>query len=69
MPRFALSLVVLGLMAILLTVLLVLGDATLPGRVPPFFAAVLAGLGGVSLVAGLWKLDGAPAQGAPLNGR
>ncbi|NGM19160.1 hypothetical protein G3576_03975 [Roseomonas stagni] len=72
MPRFALSLVVLGLMAILLTVLLVLGDATLPGRVPPFFAAVLAGLGGVSLVAGLWMLDGAgPEEGRgtarPLN--
>jgi hypothetical protein len=61
MPRFALALVVLGLMAILLTVLLVLGDATLPGRVPPFFAAALAGLGGFSLVAGLWMLDG----GAP----
>jgi hypothetical protein len=71
MPRFALTLVVLGLLAILLTVLLVMGDATLPGRVPPFFAAALAGIGGVALVAGLWLLDGAgpaPAKG-PAAGR
>ena len=69
MPRIALSLVVLGLMAILLTVLLVMGDATLPGRVPPFLAAALAGMGGVSLVSGLWMLDGAGPQGVPLKGR
>ncbi len=62
MPRFALTLVVLGLMAVLLTVLLVMGDATLPGRVPPLFAALLAGTGGFALVAGLWMLDGAGAE-------
>lgn len=57
MHRIALGFVVLGLLAILLTVLLVMGDATLPGRVPPFAAALLAGLGGLSLVGGLWLLE------------
>jgi hypothetical protein len=57
MPRFALLLVVLGLVAILSTVVLVLGDATLPGRVPLMTAAILAGFGGASLVIGLWLLE------------
>ncbi|WP_270934502.1 hypothetical protein [Falsiroseomonas oryzae] len=57
MHRFALGLVVVGLLAILLTVLLVMGDATLPGGVPPFAAALLAGLGGLSLVGGLALLE------------
>jgi hypothetical protein len=57
MPRIALGLVVLGLLSVLLTVLLVVGDATLPGFVPPFAAAVLAGLGGLALVCGLWLLE------------
>lgn len=57
MHRIALSLVALGLVCILLTVLLVLGDATLPGRLPPMAAALLAGFGGVSLVGGLWLLE------------
>ena len=57
MPRFALGLVVVGLLSILLTVLLVMGEATLPGRLPPLAAALLAGLGGVSMVAGLWLLE------------
>jgi hypothetical protein len=57
MPRTALGLVVVGLLAILLTVLLVMGDATLPGRVPPLAAALLAGLGGAALVGGLWLLE------------
>jgi hypothetical protein len=57
MPRTALGLVVVGLLAILLTVLLVMGDATLPGRVPPLAAALLAGLGGLALVGGLWLLE------------
>jgi len=55
--RIALGLVVLGLLAILLTVVLVLGEATLPGRLPPFAAALLAGAGGLSLVGGLWMLE------------
>ena len=57
MHRIALGFVVLGLLAILLTVVLVMGDATLPGRVPPMVAALLAGFGGFSLVGGLWLLE------------
>lgn len=57
MHRIALGFVVLGLLAILLTVVLVMGDATLPGRVPPMVAALLAGFGGLSLVGGLWLLE------------
>ncbi|MGG5808756.1 hypothetical protein [Falsiroseomonas sp. CW058] len=63
MPRFALLLVMSGLLAILLTLLLVMGDATLPGRVPPFAAALLAGLGGVLLVGGLFLIE--PGRGGP----
>jgi hypothetical protein len=57
MPRTALGLVVVGLLSILLTVLLVMGDATLPGGVPPVAVAVLAGLGGLALVCGLWLIE------------
>ncbi|MFM2148876.1 MAG: hypothetical protein RLZZ187_1182 [Pseudomonadota bacterium] len=57
MHRIALGFVVLGLLAILLTVVLVMGDATLPGRVPPMVAALFAGFGGLSLVGGLWLLE------------
>jgi hypothetical protein len=64
MPRFALLLVGLGLLAILLTVGLVVGDATLPGRLPLLGAAGLAAFGGLSLVVGLWLLEpaGGPAE-------
>jgi hypothetical protein len=65
MHRIALGLVVLGLLAVLLTVALVMGDAMLPGRVPPFAAAVLAALGGLSLVGGLWLLE--PGSRDPLR--
>jgi hypothetical protein len=61
MPRLALGLVVLGLVSVLLTVLLVMGEATLPGFVPPFAAALLAGLGGLARVCGLWLLE--PGRG------
>jgi hypothetical protein len=57
MPRIALGLVVVGLLSILLTLVLVMGEATLPGRVPPLAAAALAGFGGLSLVGGLWLLE------------
>ncbi len=67
MPRFALLLVGLGLVAILATVVLVLGDATLPGRVPLMAAAWLAGFGGLSLVVGLWLLEPS-ARGQPFSG-
>lgn len=68
MHRIALGFVVLGLLAILLTVLLVMGDAMLPGRVPPFAAALLAGFGGLSLVGGLWLLDPGGRGGSDLVG-
>ena len=57
MPRTAIGLVVAGLIAILLTLLLVFGAATLPGGVPPIAAALLAGLGGLAIVAGLFLLE------------
>lgn len=57
MPRLALTLVTFGLLAILLTLLLVLGEATLPGRLPPFAAALLAAIGGVALVVGLFLIE------------
>jgi len=62
MPRFALCLVVLGLLAVLLTVVLVMADVTLPGGLRPFAVALLAASGGIALVAGLWLLDGAGAE-------
>ena len=68
MIRFALLLVMLGLAAILGTVMLVLGDATLPGRVPLAAAAGLAAFGGVSLVVGLWLLEPASARRQPFSG-
>ena len=68
MHRIALGFVVLGLLAILITVVLVMGDATLPGRVPPMAAALLAGFGGLSLVGGLWLLDPGGRGGSDLIG-
>lgn len=68
MHRIALGFVVLGLLAILLTVVLVMGEATLPGRVPPMAAALLAGFGGVSLVGGLWLLEPGSRGGSGLVG-
>jgi hypothetical protein len=67
MPRLALALVLLGLTAILLTVVLVVGDATLPGRVPPFAAAALAALGGAALVGGLFLIEPG-GRGQPFSG-
>jgi hypothetical protein len=57
MPRTAIGLVAAGLLAILLAVVIVMGDATLPGGVPPAAVAVLAALGGAALVFGLWLVD------------
>ena len=68
MPRLALMFVTFGLLAILLTVVLVLGDATLPGRVPPLAAALLAGLGGLSLVGGLFLIEPRGDRGQSLSG-
>jgi hypothetical protein len=67
MPRLALLLVLSGLLAILGTLLLVMGDAMLPDRVPPFAAAVLAALGGVSLVGGLFLVEPASSR-QPFSG-
>jgi hypothetical protein len=63
MPRLALFLVTLGLASILLTLVLVMGDAAMPARVPAFAAAILAGLGGVSLVSGLFMIE--PVRRSP----
>lgn len=68
MPRIALLLVFAGLLAILGTLLLVMGDAMLPGRVPPFAAAVLAALGGVSLVGGLFLVEPGASRRQPFSG-
>jgi uncharacterized membrane protein YqjE len=68
MHRFALALVLLGLVSVLLTVVLVMGDATLPGRLPPFLAAMLAGLGGIALVGGLWLLEPRRAEHQRVSG-
>lgn len=57
MSRFALSLVVMGLLMNTLLVLLLLGDAMLPMRLSLSAAAVLAVLGGVSLVGGLVMIE------------
>ena len=67
MPRLAFLLLASGLLAILFTLVLVLGEAMLPGRVPPFFAAGLAGGGGLALVAGLIMIE--PGRGRqPFSG-
>jgi uncharacterized membrane protein YqjE len=67
MPRLALLLVLLGVGAIFATVILVLGDASVPGRVPALMVAGLAGFGGLSLVVGLWRLE-APARRQTFSG-
>lgn len=64
MPRLALALVLSGLSAILVTFVLVMADAALPGRVPLFSVALLAGLGGVALVGGLFLIE---PPGKPRN--
>jgi hypothetical protein len=69
MPRTALGLVVVGLLSILLTVLLVIGEATLPGGVPPLVAALLAGMGGLALVCGLWLVEPRGRRGQGLSGQ
>jgi hypothetical protein len=51
-----------------MTVVLVMGDATLPGGVPPFLAALLAGLGGIALVGGLWLLEPRGRERQSLSG-
>jgi hypothetical protein len=57
MPRTALGLIIAGLVAVVCTLTLVLGEATLPGRLPPQAAAMLAAAGGAFLTLGLWLLE------------
>jgi hypothetical protein len=57
LSRFALGLVVAGLLTNLLLVLLLLADAALPGQLSLGVAAVLAALSGLALVGGLVMLE------------
>ena len=57
MTRFALVLVVTGLLMNMLLVLLLLGDAMLPMRLSLSAAAALAVIGGGALVGGLAMIE------------
>lgn len=57
MPFMSLSLIVAGLLTNLALVLMLLGDAAAPGRLPLPAAALLALFGGALLLAGLWTLE------------
>jgi len=57
MSRFALSLVIAGLLMNALLVLLLLGDALLPMRLSLSAAAALAIMGGIALVGGLTMIE------------
>jgi hypothetical protein len=57
MSRFALSLVIMGLVMNMLLVLLLLGDAMLPMRLSLSAAAALALSGGCAIVAGLAMIE------------
>lgn len=57
LSRFALGLVVTGLLTNLLLVLLLLADAALPGQLSLGMAALLAAGSGVALVGGLVLLE------------
>jgi hypothetical protein len=57
MPVIPIALIVTGLLGNLLLVLLLLGDATAPGRVPLAAAAVLAIGGGALMLGGLRLLE------------
>lgn len=57
MPFIPLTMIGAGLIGNLLLVLLLLGDATAPGRLPLAVAAVLALGGGALMVAGLMMLE------------
>ncbi|HZF76177.1 MAG TPA: hypothetical protein VE033_10140 [Acetobacteraceae bacterium] len=67
MPRFALFLVVAGLLSILGTITLVLDGAMLPGGLSPFIAAVVTALGGASLVLGLYLVESHDAAHHPIS--
>lgn len=57
MPVIPIALIATGLLGNLLLVVLLLGDATAPGRVPLVVAAVLAIGGGALMLGGLRLLE------------
>ncbi|CAH0245974.1 hypothetical protein [Roseomonas sp. CECT 9278] len=57
MPVIPIALITTGLLGNLLLVLLLIGDATAPGRVPLVVAAVLAIGGGALMLGGLRLLE------------
>jgi hypothetical protein len=57
MPVVPITLITAGLLGNLLLVVLLLGDATAPGRVPLVVAAVLAIGGGALMLGGLRMLE------------
>jgi hypothetical protein len=65
MPVIPIALITTGLLGNLLLVVLLLGDATAPGRVPLVVAAVLAIGGGALMLGGLRLLE--PRRPGPLD--
>lgn len=65
MPVIPIALITTGLLGNLLLVLLLIGDATAPGRVPLVVAAVLAIGGGALMLGGLRLLE--PRRPGPLD--
>ncbi|BDG71290.1 hypothetical protein [Roseomonas fluvialis] len=68
MPVIPITLITTGLFGNLLLVVLLLGDATAPGRVPLLVAAVLALGGGALMLAGLMMLEPRRRPGDALGG-
>lgn len=67
MPVIPIAMITTGLLGNLLLVVLLLGDATAPGRVPLVVAAVLAIGGGALMLGGLRLLE--PRRPVPLDHR
>lgn len=67
MPVIPIALIAAGLLGNLLLVVLLLGDATAPGRIPLAAAAALAIGGGALMLAGLRMLE--PRRPDPLDHR
>ncbi|MBP0464994.1 hypothetical protein J5Y09_13810 [Roseomonas sp. PWR1] len=57
MPVIPITLITTGLAGTLLLILLLLGDATAPGRMPLAYAALLALGGGALMLVGLMMLE------------
>ncbi|WP_198369071.1 hypothetical protein [Roseomonas rosulenta] len=67
MPVIPIALIATGLLGNLLLVVLLLGDATAPGRIPLAVAAALALGGGALMLGGLRMLE--PRRPEPLDHR